>query len=129
MKAYADNNQPYGIRLYMDLIYAVYAGLAGILIAFLISLVLSIKHKWFWLNSLFVLLAGLGSFLVDRFYWKHVKFIFMSPGLLFKSDWWFNFIGSIFMLVIGLCLFFSKRIIRFLNGRNTQATVNPSLIV
>jgi ABC-type dipeptide/oligopeptide/nickel transport system permease subunit len=97
--------------------YAALAGLTGILIAFVISLVLSIKYKWLWLNSLFVLLAGLSSFCIDRFYWNHVKLVFMFPGIPFKSDWAFNFTGGIFMLAIGLSLFFWKGIIRFIDGK------------
>jgi hypothetical protein len=109
-----------GLRLSMDLVYAAYAGLVAILLAFVISLIISIKHKWFWLNSLIVFLAGLGSFLVDRFYWNHVKRFFMFPGIPFRSDWWFNFIGGTFMVAVGLSLFFWKRIIRFIDGRRLQ---------
>jgi predicted Na+-dependent transporter len=45
IKAYKDSNQPLGLRISMDLVYAASAGLAAILIVFVISLALSIKHK------------------------------------------------------------------------------------
>ena len=109
-----------GLRLSMDLVYAACAGLVAILVTFVISLILSIKHKWVWLNSLIVFLAGLGSFLVDRFYWNLVKSIFMFPGIPFKSDWWFNFIGGTFMLAVGLSLLFWKRVTHFIDGKKVQ---------
>jgi hypothetical protein len=105
-------------RLSMDLFYAALAGLVGILIASVISLVLSVRNKWLWLNSMLVFLLGIGSFLIDRFYWKHVKVAFMFLGIPFKSDWWFNFIGGVFMLAVGLYLFFGKKIIRFIDDKN-----------
>ena len=72
------------------------------------------------MNSIVVLPVGLASFWIDRFYWDNVKSIFMFPGVPFKSDWAFNFIGGIFMLTIGLTLFFWKRIIKFIDGRKAD---------
>ncbi|HVV56660.1 MAG TPA: hypothetical protein VHC47_15100 [Mucilaginibacter sp.] len=109
-------NQDTSLRLSMDSFYPAFCELGGILICFIISLVLSIKNKWLWLNSLIVLIAEFGSFCIDRFYWSSVKSFFMFPGIPFKSDWGFNFTGGMFMIAIGMTLFFWKRIIRFIDG-------------
>ncbi|MGZ3752208.1 MAG: hypothetical protein ACXVA2_20520 [Mucilaginibacter sp.] len=46
-------------RFTNDLRWSAYSGLAGLLTAFMISLLLSIRHKWYWLNSVIVLLVAL----------------------------------------------------------------------
>jgi hypothetical protein len=101
----------------MDLIYALGTGLVGLIIGFVISFLLSIKHKWYRGNSIIILILGFIAFSIDRLYWNYLRHIFMYPGSFFKSDWAYNFTGAIVMLTIGLSLFFVKGITRFINGK------------
>lgn len=121
-KDYSD--QDIGIRIYMDLFYAGLAALAGVLISFFISMLLSRKHKWFLVNSLIVLLGSLGMFCLDRFYWYHFRFVFMFDKL-FKTLWSYNLASGLLLFAIGLCLFFLKPIIRFIEGKKAlKPTLN-----
>ena len=107
----------FGSRLPMDLVYAASAGLVGILVGFIISLLLSIKYKWYWVNSSIVLLICIGDFCLDRFYWYHIRFALMFPGRVFKSNWSYNLTSGLLLFAIGLYLFFGKGIIRFIDGK------------
>jgi len=117
-------NLQFGSRLSMDLVYAALTGLAGILIGFVISLLISIKNKWFWVNSLIIFLATFGVYFLDRFYWYHIRFALMFPGKLFKSNQAYNLTSGLFLLAIGLILFFWNRIVRFIDGRK-DASPSP----
>jgi hypothetical protein len=109
-----------GNRLSMDLLYVGYASFVGLLAAILISLIVSIKHKWSWLNSVIVLLMAFTVCLFNRFYWHHIRIIFQAPGSIFKSDWAFILTNGLMMLAVGLCLFFWKGITRFIDGAKTR---------
>jgi hypothetical protein len=52
----------------------------------------------------------------DLFGWHFLKYIFLKPGLLFKSDIAFYLTNGLIMLAIGLLLFFMKWSVRFING-------------
>ncbi len=112
-----------GYRLSMAMIRAYVIGDIGLLIGFGISLMISRKYKWFWANSLIVLLSLFVLYFFDRFYWDYLRHFIMFPGSIFKSDWAYIVTGSLPMLAIALCLFFLKRVIRFIDGKkNTQST-------
>jgi hypothetical protein len=119
-------DQDIGRKISMDLFYAECTGLAGIVVAFIVSLLLSRKPGWFWVNSLIVFLVTFGAFCLDTFYWFHFRFILMFDGL-FKSLWAYNLISGLLLLTVGICLFFSKRIIKFINGKDTQTIPGTSL--
>ncbi|WP_426668824.1 hypothetical protein ACPPVU_21655 [Mucilaginibacter sp. McL0603] len=103
-------------RIFYNAIWFSFSADAGLLTGFIISLVLSIKHKWYWLNSViaFVLIALLKWF--DLLGWDYLKHIFLKLGLLFKSNAEYFLANGLVMLVIGLCLFFMRWSIRFING-------------
>jgi len=113
-----------GERISKILYYAILTKLGGVLGGFIISLLLSFKHKWLWVNSLIVLLMTFILFCLDRFYYDHIRFITQAPGKIFKSDWAHLITNGLIMLAIGLLLFFNKRLIRFING-NVPDHVNP----
>ncbi|HTD39226.1 MAG TPA: hypothetical protein VK671_01310 [Mucilaginibacter sp.] len=103
-------------RIYYDAIWISLSEDAGLLTAFIISLVLSIKHRWHWLNSVIVLLVGFFLNRFDLFGWHFLKHIFLKPGYLFKSDIGFYLTNGLIMLTIGLLVFFLKWSVRFING-------------
>jgi hypothetical protein len=109
-------------RISMDIFYAELTGLSGLLIGFVISLLLAFKFKWHWANSVIVLLIAFSLCCLDRFYWDHIKYVFMAPGRIFNSDWAYSFVNGLFMLFIGLTFFFLKWMINFI-GINSAKNV------
>jgi hypothetical protein len=109
-----------GYRMGMISVNALLISFGSLLLSFVISLLLSLKHKWYWVNSVVVLLTTITIFGLNRFYWDYLRPVFQAPGRLFKSDWAFILTNGVVMLVIGLALFFWKRIIRFINGAKTR---------
>lgn len=108
----------FDVKRYMSEIYWLYGSpYVGLLVAFIISLFISIKKKWFWLNSVIVFLI---VYLLRRFDidgWHYLKYIFLSPGDLFDQYSAGEYlVNGLPLLAIGLFLFFSKRINKFING-------------
>lgn len=115
------------VRSNFDILWMGMAELISILIAFLVSLVVSIRKKWFWLNSVIVLLSAFGLMILwarlkVRFTpWHYLKQIFLTPGEIFDNTVWFFVINGSVLLAIGLCLFFLKSVNRFIDGKNATA--------
>jgi hypothetical protein len=108
-------------------IYVVLARQAGMFLAFIISLLICIRQKWFWFNAF---LAYAVMFLMTRFDldgWAHFNFIFFKSGLIFGrfSRGYFITNGSV-LLMLGLLLFFLKPAINFIaEGQRPEITVAP----
>jgi hypothetical protein len=88
------------------------ATFGGELVAFIISLLIAFKKRWFWLNSFIPLLV---TFLLIRFHisgWNWLKHIFLKPGHLFAypSAGYFIANGSVLLILGALCLFFSTKL-------------------
>ena len=94
--------------------------LGGLLSGFVISLLLSFKHKWFWVNSVIVLLVTFILFSIDRFYFDYLRPVFQAPGKLFRPDWAHILANGLVMLAIGLLLFLLKRVIKFIDGKKAH---------
>jgi hypothetical protein len=109
-----------GHRITMIQINAILIALGGLLAGFVLSLLLSFKHKWFWVNSVIVLLVTFGLFSIDRFYFNYLRPTFQAPGKLFKADWACILANGLTMLAIGLLLFFLKRVIKFIDGKKAH---------
>ena len=94
----------------------------GLLVAFSISLFITIKNKWFWLNSVIVLVL---NYFLKRFGfdgWHYLKLIFLLPGqYLNPHSALYYLTNGIPMLTIGLLLFFSKLTNRFIDSRIINA--------
>lgn len=108
-------------------------GYIGLIAAYIISWQLSEKKKWFWANSVIVMLLAFVLYYFKRTGWQSLFGIFLFPGRLFTDDNDFNTVTSIvidglFMLILGSLLFFSKGIIRFIdNGVNRVKAVPGSI--
>ena len=88
----------------------------GLLVAFIISLSISIYKKWFWLNSVLVLIIAFVFFKLDLLFWDYLKIIFRFIGG-FMPNIILDFLvdGSV-MLFLGLLVFFSKKSTQLINS-------------
>jgi len=120
---------PYEQRIFHDALINGLVPLVSILISFALSLFISIKRKWYWVNPVFVFLAVLSLLISWRLLkieitpWTFLKYIFRAPGYFFKGSIWFLIINGAVLLAIGLCLFFLKRIIRFIDGKKDAPSI------
>ena len=84
------------------------SGFAGLIFSFLISLLICIRKKWFWMNAVIVLILSL---LFVKFYWllwNTVKPFAWFTGEIFNTIFLEFLINGILLLFIGLFIFFSK---------------------
>ena len=92
-----------------------YTAMVGLLIAFLISLFISIKRQWFWVNSLIAFLLAYFFYRFDLLRWDYLKKIFLAFGQLFSSTFVELLLNGILMLTIGILLFFLRPIMEFID--------------
>jgi hypothetical protein len=92
------------------------ANLIGLLVAFIISLVISIRQHWFWVNSLIALLIMFIPINLGFLSWKYLREIFWVPGQLFSDTTIEFLINGIILLTIGLLIFFWKRPRQFIEN-------------
>jgi len=101
-------------RYKADLMIVEQAGNIGLLVAYVISWYISNKKNWHWINSLviFLLLFLLKNFVLHNF----LNNIFLVRGGAFKiyTVWGHILLGTA-LIAVGLVLFLSKRIIRFID--------------
>jgi hypothetical protein len=110
-------------RLTLNLYWLYLSGFVGFLVAFSISLTISIRRHWHWINAIivFVIICILGKF--DLLGWPYLKSIFLAPGSPFSySSLWYSLINGSVMLTIGLLLFFSRKSVRFVNPATLATT-------
>ena len=84
--------------------------LIGLVIAFTISLIITLRNRHFWLNSLLVLLIGLALNKFGFFDNKYIDKIFYSIGRL-AVDFGLIYkfiINGILLTIVGVFVFFSK---------------------
>jgi len=107
-------------RITNDAMWVAVGQVAGLLVGYLISLLVSIKYQWSRLNSLIVFLVAYFLWRFSLFGWEHLALIFLAPGSFFKDDTaWYYIINGAVMLAIGLFLFFSKWAVQFIEaGQN-----------
>ena len=91
--------------------------LAGLLFAFITSLVISIKRHWFWVNSLIVLVATCLLNRFDLLSWDYLRRYFWYPGQLINNVKIEFAVNGTILLTISLLFFFSGRLTRFIENR------------
>jgi hypothetical protein len=126
IKNILENHEKYGVTRedpYYFIMWLKISTTAGIMFAFALSIIISIKKKWSILNSFIVLITAL---ILDRFdllYWGFLKIIF-SPGQFF-DDLKLNFLTiGIFLLTIGLLVFLSKKVNRIIQNQYSSCAAN-----
>ena len=93
------------------------AGNIGLLVAYIISWSISTKRDWFWLNSVIIFLLAFALKNLGWLGWKYLDHIFMAPAKLFiEHSVWGYLTSGLIMIAIGSLLFFSKRIIRYIDA-------------
>lgn len=102
-----------------------YSPFAGLLIAIIISLSISIKRKWLWLNSLLVFILSYLIKSFDKDGWHFLKPVFLIPGQYFNDQSAGYYVANgLPMLIIGCVLFFSKKTNRFFANSNYKLHEN-----
>ncbi|RXK62076.1 hypothetical protein ESA94_03430 [Lacibacter luteus] len=98
------------------------SGFIGLLVAFIVSLVISIKRHWFWVNSLIAFIATYFLYRYDILGWTYLKKIFWFVGQKFNNTTIEFLFNGIVLLTIGLLIFLLKRPNQFIEN-NKLATV------
>lgn len=109
-----------GSRLYELLRMVAYSGAAAMLIGFILSLIISVRRKWFWVNSLLslVLLIVL-SIVTGKLDFYPLQFLITSMNA-FNSVLLYHSIFVFFSLTIAFVLFFHHAINRWIR-KNYEA--------
>jgi len=101
--------------------------LSTFVIALVLSVVISIIKRWYWLNSVIVFILVLALFVIwgaDKIHispWTYLQYVFGKPGYFFKGAMYFITNGAV-LLIISLSLFFWKPITRFIEGKKVAVT-------
>lgn len=99
-----------------DMLIITEAGYVGLIVAYIISWRISVKHQWFWINSVIVFLVIFVLAFFDRLGWGQLRNICMAPGLIFGKNTKLYLITDVaIMLAVGSFLFFNKWIISFID--------------
>jgi p-aminobenzoyl-glutamate transporter AbgT len=80
----------------------------GLLTGFVISIIVSIKRKWPWINSLIVFIVIFSLGYLNLLGWEYLKNIFLLPGEALEGSWYYLLNGSM-MLLTGLVLLIIKK--------------------
>ncbi len=112
-KALNENKIPLNDMTYFA-VWTTLANTIGVLVAFGISLTISIKRKWFWFNSFLVLVLVhiLGRF--DLLGWTYLKKIFLTPGEIFRNIKLEFLTNGLILLTLGLLTFFLAKTNKFI---------------
>ena len=91
----------------------------GLLAGYVISWFLSSKRNWHWINSAIIFILAFALYNLGYLGWNIYHSAFQIPGKLFAD----NSIGQyltngLFLVAIGLGLFFTKGIIRYIDRGN-----------
>lgn len=117
------NQQTNIARISYYIIYYMLAPLVGLLAAFFISIIMSVKKNWFWPNSLLAPTAAYLLIYFDSSGWSFIKkMLFFQVRITSEVVFTYILNGSV-LLLLGLFLLFSKKAILFIEkGKN-----NPSI--
>ncbi|HVW14544.1 MAG TPA: hypothetical protein VHB54_11990 [Mucilaginibacter sp.] len=94
----------------------------SLLITLGLSLTISIRKKWYWVNAIFVFVVAFSLLVLWRLLkikigpWTYMRYIFRMPGYFFRGTMWYFITDGSVLLFIGLILIFWKRIVVFING-------------
>ena len=101
------------------------ANTIGSLVASGISLTISIRQKWFWVNSFLVFVLFYVLSWLDLSGWTYLKRIFLKPGELFNNTTLEFLANGLILLTLGLFTFFLPGINRFI-AKGNRSTVKST---
>jgi hypothetical protein len=93
------------------------SGFVGLLVAFFVSLAISIKRHWFWVNALLAFLLAYILYRFDLLGWTYLKKLFWYLGQKFNSSTIEFLFNGIILLTIGVLIFFLRRSNKFIENR------------
>ena len=93
----------------------------GLLIAFIISLTIAIKNKWFWANSLIILISAYGLAWTEFLGLNFLQNIYYIKGLTFIPIILLLIIISFIFAFLGILTFFHRKTNQFINHSNRHA--------
>ena len=100
-----------------DLLFNVtIAGFIGLAVAVIISLAISIKLHWLWVNSLVALLIMIITFNLGFLNWNYLREVFWIPGQMFSNTTIDFLLNGFILLTIGLLIFFWRLPKRFIEN-------------
>ena len=95
--------------------YLSFYWLLGLFFGLIISMSISIRKKWYWLNSFIAFL--LAYFLIKQgiLGWNFLKVIFLMPGKIFNNLTLYLATNATILIVTGLFIFYNKKINNFIS--------------
>jgi hypothetical protein len=98
------------------------SGQVGLLVAFGISLTISIRRRWFWLNSVIVFVATYFLYRFNLLDWLSVRNFFWRIGQTFSNTTIEFTVNSILLLSIGCLILFLPPVTKFIeSGKKVTA--------
>jgi len=94
---------------------------AGLLIAFIISLIISLKNGWSWANSLIILILAYGLAWTEFIGLNLLQNIYYIKTLSFIPTSLLLFIISTIFLLLGIATFFNRKTFKFIQQSNKHA--------
>jgi hypothetical protein len=118
-----------GRRLNYFLFWTNVSGFIGLVVAVMISLIISIKRNWFWVNALIAFIITYLLYRFDLLGWPHLKPFFLYLGQRFNNIAVEIFVNGTILLTIGLLIFFLRRPNQFIeNNRPATVPLNPPAV-
>jgi hypothetical protein len=100
---------------------AVYCGLIGLFVAFVIAALISYQRKWGWANALIALVVIYILWSKALLGWRYVRDIVSVPERLTDSIFAGTLLSGILLLSIGMFFLFSGWVNRLIEGRGISA--------
>lgn len=108
------------------LLFTNFSALAGLLVALIISLIISYRQHWHWINSLLAFVLTYILFRFDLLGWEYLRKIFWYPGQLFKNTTIEFLINGIILLAIGFLVFFLPQSKQFISKKTVDEKTDHS---
>ena len=119
IKTLTDNGTTASDLVYLQL-WTSTSGFIGLLIAFIISLTISIKRHWFWINALIAFILTYFLYRFNLLGWNYLKQFFWYLGQKFNNSTAEFLFNGIILLTIGLLFFLLKRPNQFIENNKLE---------
>ena len=92
-----------------------FSGLAGLLVAFIISLTITARQRWFRINAVVTLVITFLLYRGNLLGWSYLKNFFWFLGQRFENTTIEFLLNGLILIALGLLTFFGKKQNRFIN--------------